>query len=76
MVSLLGERKAMRFPCDENKFMEFVIKNKIDYVIIDQYSYDTHRFVVPAINKNLQKFKPVFNLDGTLLIQYIGDHTA
>jgi len=76
MVSLLAERKALRFPCDENKFMQFVIKNKINYVIIDQYSYDTHRFVVPAINKNLQKFKPVFNLDGTLLIQYIGDFTA
>jgi hypothetical protein len=74
IASLFSERKAVGYPYtrDTEKLLENLKKNRVDYVILDQFSRETFFYLLPAIQKHKEKFRVIANINGTYLLKFTG----
>ena len=72
IASLFSERKAVGYPYtrDTEKLLENLKKNRVDYVILDQFSRETFFYLLPAIQRHKEKFRVIANINGTYLLKF------
>jgi hypothetical protein len=73
ILSLLTDRKTLIYPFtkDSDKIIEFINKYKIDYIILDSFSKETPKYLIPAIKKNLDMFEVVTKIGKTLILKVV-----
>ena len=59
---------------DDKEVLDFFRKNKVDYVVIEQLGFgSTGKYLIPAIQKNMDKFQIVYQLPNpdTYLLKFV-----
>jgi hypothetical protein len=55
----IGDKPSL----DDKVVMDFFKENKVDYVVVEQLGFSsTPKYLIPAVNKNLDKFEEVLHL--------------
>ncbi len=77
LMYLSSGRKTVGYAWSENTdvVINQMRKDKVDYVVLEQLGFgSTPRYLVPAIKKNLDKFKPLFFADkpATYVLRFVG----
>lgn len=75
IVSLITGGFAVRFPFTGNSdaMLEFIEKNKVGYIIIDQCYPEAQKYLVPAILSRPESFNVVLDdSKGTIVLKYLG----
>ena len=65
----IGDKPSL----DDKEVMDFFRKNNVDYVVIEQLGFaSTGKYLVPAVQKNMDKFDVVLHLQNpdTYLLKF------
>jgi hypothetical protein len=62
---LQAQRQVLIYPytADTGEMIAFMVRNQVDYVIVGSLSRTTDRYLLPAVQKYIDKFHLVYGLD-------------
>ncbi len=73
---LLARRPVLIYPytADIEEMIAFMARNQVDYVIVDNLSRTTDRYLLPAVQKHIDKFHLAYGLDNprTWVLKTVG----
>ncbi|MCK4596494.1 hypothetical protein KAU04_00590 [bacterium] len=73
---LFAQRQVLIYPftADTEEMIAFMVRNQVDYVIVDNLSRTTDRYLLPAVQKYIDKFRLIYGLDNprTWVLKTVG----
>ena len=72
IAALVSERQVIGYPFtnDGCKMIQYFEKRNVSYIIVDTFSYDTTRYLLPVIKNNPNHFRPIKIINSGFIVKF------